>query len=665
MTLSKVKGLGPKRLEALARLGITDAESLLWFFPTAYFFADPDARADAERDGVGLLATVTKDASSRWVRGGLNITSIPCADADGNPFTVVYYNRPYIASQYKSGARVWVFGSLTKKGARFSFLNPVLEQADEVAAGSVYTVYPTVAGVPRKVIKTAIAQILRDEPPVSVLTAGQIATHGLGELATAVRMLHEPQAGVELAPYARTCAVEETVQLFITYRLMKNNSDRARRFVYGADESAVWRSLEKTGFALTSDQARSIREIFSDLRSPVRMNRLLQGDVGSGKTVVAFAAMRFCAESELQCALLAPTEVLAAQHYKKYCDLYGEYRVCLLTGGMTAKEKSLAKLRIASGEALVVIGTHALFQPDVVYARLALVVTDEQHRFGVGQRSAMEDKGRPDVLIMSATPIPRTMALLLYGELEVSTLREKPIGRLPVVTRIVPESKVADMYGYVVREAQADRRTYLVVPRVEEDNDAVGVKSIYATLTKTALKGVPTGILYGSMPEKEKQAALDRFAKGETKVLVSTTVIEVGVDVRQACNMIILDAERFGLAQLHQLRGRVGRGSEQGYCFLLSRNVGESARARFDVFRKCNDGFALAEYDLVERGAGDFIGARQHGEQNVLSTLSFRKETIDVALECAEDLLTTQDPEALLSILKEKYASSVRNVTMN
>jgi len=415
-------------------------------------------------------------------------------------------------------------------------------------------------------------------------------------------------------------------------------------------------------FAPTRAQLRAMDDIAGDLRRETLMNRLLQGDVGSGKTAVAMFAMFAAAKNGRQAAIMAPTEILAAQHYGTLCRVFGEGEVAFLKGGMKKAEREREKAKIASGEAKYIVGTHALLQGDVEFYDLGMVITDEQHRFGVGQRAAMGTKGRQaDVLIMSATPIPRTLSLILYGDLSVSNLDELPPGRKPVLTRLVPEHKREDMYRFIEEQAKAGYQAYVVCPLVESSDSLEGVQSaeeLYAELKDTL--DVSVGLLHGQMSAAQKEKAAQAFRSGETKVLVATTVIEVGVDVPNATIMAIENADRFGLAQLHQLRGRVGRGSERSYCFLLG-SGGETAEERLRTLVRTGSGFDIAEKDLEMRGPGEFLGKRQHGlNEFAAASLALDIDALQAAQRAAEAILSSPEnmrrASELMDRAREKLA---------
>ena len=471
--------------------------------------------------------------------------------------------------------------------------------------------------------------------------------YGLMGIADALKNIHYPLDMEAVRGARRRLAFEDMLLFRLMLSMMQRNLPK-RDFKPNL-EGVKEEFLSLLPFSPTGAQLRAMDDIAGDLKSETLMNRLLQGDVGSGKTAVAMFAMFAAAKNGRQAAIMAPTEILAAQHSATLCRVFGEDKVAFLKGGMKKAEREAEKARIASGEAKYIVGTHALLQGDVEFFDLGMVITDEQHRFGVGQRATIGAKGKQaDVLIMSATPIPRTLSLILYGDLSVSNLDELPPGRKPVLTRLVPEHKREDMYRFIEEQARAGYQAYVVCPLVESSESLEGVQSaeeLYEEL-KDALD-VSVGLLHGQMSPAQKEKAAMAFRSGETKVLVATTVIEVGVDVPNATIMAIENADRFGLAQLHQLRGRVGRGSERSYCFLLSRGGGENAEERLRTLVRTGSGFDIAEKDLEMRGPGEFLGKRQHGlNEFAAASLALDVDALQAAQKAADAILSS--PENML-----------------
>lgn len=440
------------------------------------------------------------------------------------------------------------------------------------------------------------------------------AQHGLCGIRQALCDVHFPKDMPSLSAARRRLSFEDMLYYLLAIALLKR--ERLGREGIAFDTSGVREDfIENLPFPPTGAQARVLKEIEEDMARERPMNRLVQGDVGSGKTILAFYALKVAVNSGYQGALMAPTEILAQQHYAHLQGLFGD-SVCILRGGMKTKEREQIYERIRAGDAMVVVGTHALLQSGLEFHKLGVVITDEQHRFGVRQRAQIANKGEkmPDVLIMSATPIPRTLAMILYGDLDLSVLDELPPGRRPIMTRVVPDEKRIDMYGFIKKQSMAGTQAYVVCPLVEH-SDTMEVKSAQEVFEELAsmLPELRIALLHGRMASAKKEAAIEAFRTGELQVLVSTTVVEVGVDVPNATVMVIENADRFGLAQLHQLRGRVGRGAEQSFCFLLGGSMGETAERRLEIMTKTNDGFLIAQRDLELRGPGEFLGTRQHG----------------------------------------------------
>ena len=555
---------------------------------------------------------------------------VAALEDDSGAIVARWFNQPYLSTVLEKGTKAVVSGEVRfdRFGRRLELVNPAFEVMKEqealelVHAGRIVPEYSAVGELSsrriRRFVKTALDRFLDDL--VDPLPERVRARRSLPGVRTAIAHAHFPPS-LEQAEEARARLAYEEFFLFQTIvglrRKRAEGVTPAVRFAWSAEEHA--RLLASLPFELTGAQARVIGEIRSDLAGPTPMNRLLQGDVGSGKTVVAAAAMHQAATHGCQAAIMAPTEILAEQHHRSLAGLLAPLgdRVVLLRGGMRAGDRDEALAAIESGDARVVVGTHALIEEDTRFARLALAVIDEQHRFGVAQRAALREKGTaPDILVMTATPIPRTLALTVYGDLDVSVLDELPPGRTPVVTAVRDEATRAKMYDFLKDQVAEGRQVFIVYPLVEESEkvELAAATDMYVKLKERVFRGIEVGLIHGRMRPDEKDAVMDRFKSGGTAVLVSTTVVEVGVDVPNATVMVIEHAERFGLAQLHQLRGRVGRGAHRSYCVLMvGRGASDEARERVQVLADTNDGFVIAEKDLAMRGPGEFLGVRQHG----------------------------------------------------
>ena len=617
-----IKGVGEARAKALARLGITDLRSLLSYFPRAY----EDRRAYKKIADLipgemsCVCAVVAGEAKLSRIRKGLDLVKLRVVDESG-ALELTYFNQSYLKNTFRAGEAYVFYGRAEGTPRRLQMINPLFEREGERRiTGRIIPIYPLTAGVSQSMLYKAVEQGLAacaDELS-DILPEDVRLAHQLCHARYAYENIHFPADDEALAAARRRLAFEELFLLALGLKLL-----RARRaFVAGkrcpdTDPSPFLAALP---FSLTAAQRRAVDEIARDLSLGRAMNRLCQGDVGSGKTMVAAAAIYMAAKNGLQCAFMAPTEILAEQHYRSLAPLFTPLGIscALLTASTKAKERRALNEALRSGELSLVIGTHALLSPDVQYQNLGLVVTDEQHRFGVDQRAALSAKGEnPHLLVMSATPIPRTLALMIYGDLDVSVLDELPPGRQKIDTFAVPSSYHARIYAFLRKLVQEGRQAYIVCPMVAENDELPderkAVTAYAAHLQAEIFPDLRIAPIHGKMKPKEKDAVMRAFAAHEIDVLVSTTVIEVGVDVPNAALMLIENAECFGLSQLHQLRGRVGRGQHKSYCVLVSDNKGEENKARLRIMSSTNDGFAIAEEDLRLRGPGDFFGSRQHG----------------------------------------------------
>ena len=617
-----IKGVGEARAKALAKLGVTDLRSLLSYFPRAY----EDRRACKKIAGLVpgemscVCAVVAGEAKLSRIRKGLDLVKLRVVDESG-ALELTYFNQSYLKNTFHTGETYVFYGRAEGTPRRLQMTNPLFErEGAHQITGRIMPIYPLTAGVSQSMLYKAVEQGLAacvDELP-DILPEDVRLAHQLCHTRFAYENIHFPADDEALAAARRRLAFEELFLLALGLKLLRSR----RTFVAGkrcrdTDPSPFFAVLP---FSLTAAQRRAVDDIACDLSLERPMNRLCQGDVGSGKTMVAAAAIYMAAKNGLQCALMAPTEILAEQHYRSLAPLLTPLGIscALLTASTRAKERRALNEALRSGELSLVIGTHALLSPDVQYQNLGLVVTDEQHRFGVDQRAALSAKGEnPHLLVMSATPIPRTLALMIYGDLDVSVLDELPPGRQKIDTFAVPSSYHARIYAFLRKLVQEGRQAYIVCPMVAENDELPderkAVTAYAAHLQTEVFPDLRVAPIHGKMKPKEKDAVMRAFAAHEIDVLVSTTVIEVGVDVPNAALMLIENAECFGLSQLHQLRGRIGRGQHKSYCVLVSDNKGEENRARLKIMASTNDGFAIAEEDLRLRGPGDFFGSRQHG----------------------------------------------------
>ena len=613
-----LKGVGPKTAERFEKLGIVTLADLLCHYPRRYIdFSRPYSIAEAPPDTECVVkAEVFAKPAGRILPGGRRMERITAGD-DVSSLEITWFNNPYATQKLELGQEYYFEGIVTGGMLRRQMVNPQVRTAAQITAAPFEAVYPQTEGLSSTVIAKCIRQLLpHAELLPDPLPEEMLKKYRLLSKADAVRAIHCPATEEEAFAARRRLIYEELLVLQLGIGRMKNRGSASTGApMQRLDPAPFWASLP---FSPTGAQRRAVDEILTDLSGSTSMNRLLQGDVGSGKTLVAAAAIWACIRSGYQAALLAPTEILAAQHAENLNRMLAPFgmRVALLTGGMKVAARRTTLAAIRSDEADLVVGTHAILSEGVEFARLGLAVVDEQHRFGVRQRGMLAEKAaNPHLLVMSATPIPRTLGLLIYGDLDISILDELPPGRKPVKTRCITGKKRRDLYGFLDREIGAGRQVYIVCPAIEDtpDGGLNAVKSYYEDIAKALLPDRRVGLMHGKLKPKEKAAVMDDFKAGRLDALVSTTVIEVGVDVPNATVMVIENAERYGLSALHQLRGRVGRGAAESWCFLVSDNTAESVQKRLRFLCSTSDGFAVAQFDLETRGPGDFFGSRQHG----------------------------------------------------
>ncbi len=676
--LQYVKGIGPARAEMLAAKDLSTVADLLYYAPFRY----EDRRniksiAElAPGEKAVVLARVSAGKLSRYRRNGPALFEATLHDGSGANLQARWFHGERFQDTLVSGTRLALFGKveLDRSHGNRLMIQPEIEilSADDegeetLHSGRIVPVYEAAAKISTRVFRTLIDRILKDAPMPEDALPESVRTHlALPDLASAIHHLHFPphDADLRLLNEFRTPAqvrliFDEFFWLECGLALKKGKAKAAAGIPFIVTDRAREQIKKMLPFKPTGAQRRVMQEIADDMKRPHPMNRLLQGDVGSGKTIVAAQAAVIAIENGYQVAVLAPTEILAAQHYlyfKRLLEKLG-YVVASLTGSQSAREKQQIKNLIAEGYIKVVVGTHALIQEDVKFSKLGLAIVDEQHRFGVRQRLELMKKGeQPDVLVMTATPIPRTLALTIYGDLDVSTLDELPPGRKPIITRHVQESAVEGVYGFIAQEIKSGRQAYIVYPLVEEtDTGAVkAAEKMFEHLSQKVFTDIPVGLLHGKLPAGDKESAMQTFQSGQTKILVSTTVIEVGVDVPNASVMVIEQAERFGLAQIHQLRGRVGRGPHQSYCVLVTAKLNDVARERIRTLIESHDGFYIAEMDMKLRGPGEFFGTKQSGIPGLrLADLIRDGDILEIARKEAQELIhgSTQ-PEELRSIVR-------------
>ena len=615
-----LKGVGPTKAKQFAALNIFTLEDLICHFPRGY--EDRTKLVPIEKLEVDVpacfKAMVMNTPRTNHIRKGLDIPRVQVADHTAR-LTLTFFNQKYTAEQLQYGQEYIFYGAVSGDFIGYNMSSPVFEALDSppVTTRRILPIYPLTAGLSNASVLKAVRQALAIcDVPKEIIPEEVRRQYGILPAERAYYAIHEP-ASMEEAQLAKKRLIFEEFFIF-SAGLSLMRASRATKTAPIYDHLDLTEFFASLPFALTGAQTRAISEIVADLGRGAPMNRLVQGDVGSGKTMVAAAAGYLAAKNGFQCAMMAPTEILAEQHYAGLTKLLAPLgiRTALLTGSLTPKQKRERREAIEAGEADFVIGTHALVSDTTVFHNLGLVVADEQHRFGVAQRSKLSAKGQdPHLLVMSATPIPRTLALLMYGDLEVSIIDEKPAGREPVDTFLVNESYRARINAFLRKHVSEGHQCFVVCPAVEE-SEALDLKAatVWAeTLQQTVFPDLRIALLHGQMKGSEKEAVMAAFARHEADILVATTVVEVGVDVPNATLMVIEDADRFGLSQLHQLRGRVGRGSAKSYCILTSHNKNPETLQRLKAFCKTNDGFKIAEEDLRLRGPGDFFGSRQSG----------------------------------------------------
>ena len=657
--ITMLKGIGPSKAKQFANLNILTLGDLICHFPRAYEDRTklvPIEKLEADVPAC-FKAMVMNTPRTAHIRNGLDLTKVQVADTTGR-LNLTFFNNKYVTDQLQYGREYIFYGAVSGDFIGYNMTNPVFEalESQPVTTRRILPIYPLTAGLSNAAILKAVRQALAicDTPP-EIIPEAVRREYGILGADRAYYAIHEPASLAEAEMAKKRLIFEEFFVFSAGLSLMR--ASRAEK------KSEPFRNLElrpflaSLPFTLTGAQSRAIEEILEDFSSGAPMNRLVQGDVGSGKTMVAAAAAYIAANNGRQAALMAPTEILAEQHHASLSRIFEPLglRTALLTGSMSQKEKRLAREKIAAGEVDLAIGTHALLSDTTTFNDLGLVIADEQHRFGVAQRSRLSAKGHdPHLLVMSATPIPRTLALLMYGDLDVSIINELPPGREAVDTFLVGESYRARINAFIRKQVSEGHQCFVVCPAVEENED-LGIKAatVWAqTLQKTVFPDLRIALLHGQMKGAEKEEAMESFARGEADVMVATTVIEVGVDVPNATLMVIEDADRFGLSQLHQLRGRVGRGKAKSYCILTSHNKNSETLQRLKALCKTTDGFKIAEEDLALRGPGDFFGSRQSGLPTFrVANLSYDLQTLKDAQAASAKWIdesgTSDAPEAV------------------
>lgn len=635
-----LKGIGEKRAEFFKKLGINTVCALLRYYPRDWRdYSDITPIYNTLPDTVvAVKAKVVTGINTQYVRKNMVLYKFSAMD-DSGTLSVTIFNNKYLAEAIKCGKTYVFYGKIEGFGANRKMSSPEIISEENA---NITPIYPTTAGLYQSNIRKAVKMAL-EFMPNEVIPDIIRERLGLCSIDFAIKNIHFPENAAALKTARKRLVFEELFLFRIGLKLMRKKNTLSEG--YKINEILTDEFQDLLPFQLTESQLKVIAKCGADMQSGKQMNRLVQGDVGSGKTAIAAALMYGAAKSGLQSVIMAPTEILAEQHYKTLSGFFKDSGIsaALLTGGLKKQKKEQIKANLKLGKIDIVVGTQALIQSDVEFNRLGLVVADEQHRFGVAQRAALLGKGNnPHMLVMSATPIPRTLALIIYGDLDISTVDSLPKGRKPIKTYSVPKSYRSRIYEFIKEKLNSGKQAYIVCPLVEENQtDLTSAEQYFEELAKGEFKDFSVGLLHGKMKPQEKERAMRSFLANEINLLVSTTVIEVGVDVPNATVMVIENAERFGLSQLHQLRGRVGRGEDQSYCILVSDAKGKEAKKRLDTMCKTTDGFKISETDLALRGPGDFLGNRQHGlPEFKIADLGCDMETLKTAGEAADWVLS-------------------------
>lgn len=666
-----LKGVGPKLAALLQSVGIFTVRDLLLYFPRDYDnLADVNSTNNLKGEHCIVEGTVVKIDRDNRSRMGKIITTIHM-DIGGKVLPCKWFNQPYMKNNFKLGESYKLLGRYTVFKGRESLTNgKVIKNLDSDA--SIMPKYPLTKSLTSTTLLKLIKQVLSSVRINENLPKSLLQAYKLVSLDEAIRNIHMPKSREVLEAARKRLKFQELFVYSLKILMLKKYNRNNNRGIAYKIAKELTDLRDALPFQLTGGQRRAIRDILLDQKSPYAMNRLLQGDVGSGKTIIALIALFNVIKNGYQTVLMAPTEILASQHYQEAIKILSPYNVNigLLTGSLTAKRKSMLKEDIKNGMVDLVIGTHAILEDDVQFANLGMIVTDEQHRFGVYQRSKLLNKGKGiDVLVMSATPIPRTLSLFLYGDLDISIIDELPPGRQRIDTKLMDIKDSESVYKMVVDEIRSGRQAYIVCPMIEESEtmELQSVKTLYERLQNSYFQNISTGLLHGKMTPSEKNEIMNEFKSGNIKVLISTTVIEVGVNVPNASIMVIENAERFGLAQLHQLRGRVGRGAYKSYCILVANIKNDNIKRRMNILVESNDGFKIAEEDMKLRGSGDLFGTNQSGDAGLILADIFQDvDMLKAANREARNVLNNEEKyKDIIAELKESLERTSKYICFN
>ncbi len=669
MSLSSIKYLSEKRIADLKKLGIFSLEDLANNFPRNYLDLTKITEIKYAYHNEFVLTVAKVETEPREFNSGrIKYVKLYCSQR-ADTFSIVWFNQPYVKSKLTVGKEYFFYGRVSNKFGMVSMTNPVFEPVDKNnKLKGLVPVYSLAGNLTQNLLRSFCVSSVNSLPLTTAIPENLVKKYALSPLKKAYYEVHNPTSQNSLNNAQDRVALEEYFKMITAFKIIKGDKKCLRTNKYTCKSSEIAEFAKRFKFDFTLGQKKSVNEIFSDLTGDTVMNRLLQGDVGSGKTAVSLCAVFMAVKSGYQVSFLAPTEVLAKQNYEVLSRYLSEYNIAYLSGSVSKKEKAEIKKDILSGKINIVVGTHAIIQDDVEFKNLALCVCDEQQRFGVAQRSALSDKGNNvDVLVMSATPIPRTLSLIFYGDLDISTILDKPVNRQEVQTGIVGDSKYLDMIEFIKKQLNDGRQAYFVCPKIEGDEDGaiISVKELYEELTNI-LPECNVGLLHGKLKDSQKTQIMTDFKDGKYHILVSTTVIEVGVDVPNATIMVINNAERFGLSQLHQLRGRVGRSDLKSYCFLLCGKETDKAKERLLAVKNCSDGFKISEIDYDLRGGGDFLGERQSGKfLSNLGGLKYSSSVIFFAKALSDEAFSdTNNVQSLKNLAVLEY-ERLKNVTLN